>query len=489
MELAFLGAGHVGLVSAACMSSIGHRARVFDIDRDRIVSLRRGEIPFFEPGLAELFQRGLSEGRLSIHHDPTDALHDAELIFVCVGTQPGPYGDVDLSGVVEATIAAARHASAGSVLVNRSTAPVGTAEYIRSIVDEECQSDLAVALNPEFLAEGQAVRDFLVPDRIVVGAWDASAIDRLVAAYEPIVRRLLPKHVPDVVRAAAGTAVAPAPIVRSRPATAELTKYAANAFLAVKISFINEIAGIAEETGADVTEVARAVGLDHRIGSHFLQAGIGWGGSCFPKDIVALEGMARAHGLDGRMLRAANDVNLGQQRWVSHQLQRCLKTLYGRRVGLLGLAFKPQTDDLRNAPALEIATELTRLGARVRAYDPAVRSLPSEHAEHVELATDPVELARNADALVLVTEWPEFARFDLEALRRPMRTPLLLDGRNFLDPEAARRAGFVYLGVGRQTEAPPDAPALLRELVPLMAATDGAAHTERPSSVLALGGT
>jgi UDPglucose 6-dehydrogenase len=488
MELTFLGAGHVGLVSAACMSSIGHRTRVFDVDRGRLASLGRGEIPFFEPGLEELFERGLSEGRLSIHHDPADALHDADLIFVCVGTQPGLNGDVDLSGVVEATITAARHASAGSVLVNRSTAPVGTAEYIRSIVDEECQADLAVAVNPEFLAEGQAVRDFLVPDRIVVGAWDPSAIDRLTAAYEPIVRRRLPTHVPDVVRAAAKKAGAAVPIVTSRPATAELTKYAANAFLAVKISFINEIAGIAEETGADVTEVARAVGLDHRIGSHFLQAGIGWGGSCFPKDILALEGMARAHGLDGRMLRAANDVNLAQQQWVSHQLQRCLKTLYGRRVGLLGLAFKPETDDLRNAPALEIANELTRLGARVRAYDPAVRSLPSEHARHVELTKNPVELARNADALVLVTEWPEFARFDLAALRGPMRTPLLLDGRNLLDPEAARRAGFVYIGVGRQTEAP-FALALLRELVPLTSATDGAARAEHPSPILALGGT
>ena len=485
MELAFIGAGHVGLVSAACMSSIGHRARVFDIDRGRIESLRRGEIPFFEPGLSELFELGLSEGRLSVHDDPSDALQDAELIFVCVGTQPGPNGDVDLSGVVDATIVAVRHASVGSLLVNRSTAPVGTAEYIRSIVEER-QADLAVAVNPEFLAEGQAVRDFLVPDRIVVGAWDPSAIDRLVAAYEPIVRRILPKDVPEVVRAAAAKAVVPAPIVTSRPATAELTKYAANAFLAVKISFINEIAGIAEETGADVTEVARAVGLDHRIGSHFLQAGIGWGGSCFPKDIVALEGMARAHGLDGHMLRAANDVNLGQQRWVTHQLQRCLKTLYGRRVGLLGLAFKPQTDDVRNAPSLEIAAELMGLGARVRAYDPAVRNLPSEHAHHVELTTDPVELARNADALVLVTEWPEFARLDLDALRRPMRTPLLLDGRNFLEPEAARRAGFVYLGVGRQTEAP-SAPALLHELVPLMVTNDGAALAERPSQVLAVG--
>jgi UDPglucose 6-dehydrogenase len=488
MELTFLGAGHVGLVSAACMSSIGHRARVFDIDRDRIASLGRGEIPFFEPGLEELFELGLAEGQLSFHHDPKDALRGAELIFVCVGTQPGPYGDVDLSGVVGATIAAARHADAGSVLVNRSTAPVGTAEYIRSIVDEECQADLAVAVNPEFLAEGRAVRDFLVPDRIVVGAWDPSAIDRVVAAYEPIIHRRLPSHVPDVVRAAAEKALGTAPIVTSRPATAELTKYAANAFLAVKISFINEIAGIAEETGADVTEVARAVGLDHRIGSHFLQAGIGWGGSCFPKDIVALEGMARAHGLDGRMLRAANDVNLGQQRWVAHQLQRCLKTLYGRRVGLLGLSFKPETDDLRNAPALEIATELTRLGARVRAYDPAVRSLPPEHAQHVELTTDPTEIARNADALVLVTEWPEFARFDLDALRRLMRTPLLLDGRNFLDPETARRAGFVYLGVGRQTEAP-YVPALLHELVPLMAGNDGVAHPEPASQILAVGGT
>jgi UDPglucose 6-dehydrogenase len=470
MDMAFIGAGHVGLVSAACMAAIGHRVRVFDIDARRIASLGRGEVPFLEPGLPELVASGLGEGRLSFDRDPVDALSGAQLIFVCVGTLPGPAGDVDLSGVIAATDAVARYARSGCVLVNRSTAPVGTAEYIRSVLEEERPGDLGVAVNPEFLAEGSAVLNFLVPDRLVIGAWEQHVVGRIVEAYEPIVQRRVGALAPDDVRAAAEARSDAVPIVPSTPATAELTKYAANAFLAVKISFINEIAAIAEKVGADVTEISRAVGLDRRIGKHFLRAGIGWGGSCFPKDILALQGMAETHGLDGRMLRAANEVNLEQQRWVTRQLQGYLKTLFGRRVGLLGLAFKPDTDDLRSAPALEIASELVRLGVRVRAYDPAIRALGAGHPEGVEIVPDPAALARGADALVLVTEWPEFSELDLASLRSSMRTPLLLDGRNFIAPSAARQAGFFYVGVGRQAD-PMSAPGQPRE-VPRFAADD-----------------
>lgn len=451
MDIAFIGAGHVGLVSSACMAASGHRVRVYDVDEERTSALRKGSVPFYEPGLEELLQTGRASGLLSFHDRPADAIRPADLSFICVGTLNGPDGGVDISGVVSATVTVAEHARPGSVLVNRSTSPVGTADYIRSLLDEAGR-DIAVAVNPEFLAEGTAVRDFLVPDRLVIGAWDGAAIERLVRAFAPIVERRAMPSAPEDVREAIRSASGPAPVVTSTPPTAELTKYAANAFLAVKISFINEIASVAEQVGADVSDIARAVGLDQRIGPHFLRAGIGWGGSCFPKDILALQGLAETYGLKGLMLRAANDVNLEQRHWVTRQLQRHLKTLHGRRVGLLGLAFKPGTDDLRNAPALEIAEELDRLNMRVRAYDPIVRRLPPEQARYIELAKDAAEAAADVDALILVTDWPEFRNLDLRALRAEVRTPLLLDGRNHLDPEAVRRAGFRYIGVGRSEQ-------------------------------------
>ncbi len=349
-----------------------------------------------------------------------------------------------------ATRTAARHVKDGAVVANRSTAPVGTAEYIRSILEEQRGDVIDVGVNPEFLAEGTAVRDFLAPDRIVVGAWNGGTADSIYAAYEPIVTRQLPSMVDADVyhRAAAGPDLVP--FLVSNPFTAELTKYAANAFLAVKISFINEIASIAEELGGDVTVIAQAVGLDRRIGPHFLRAGIGWGGSCFPKDILALQGMAETRGVAARMLRAANEVNAQQRHWVVQRLQRHLKTLVGRRIGLLGLTFKPNTDDLRNAPALEIAAELSRLNARVQAFDPVVKSLPPPFDQMIELTEDAVATARGAEALIVVTEWPEFAQLDLADLRSVMKGSLLVDGRNFVDPQSARDAGFDYLGVGRE---------------------------------------
>jgi len=455
VRVAVIGAGHVGLVSAACLAAVGHHVAVQDVDGARTTSLRAGRTPFLEPGLDDLMARETESGRLSFHTDPAAALPGAEVAFVCVGTPNGPDGRVDLSAVLAATGAVLEHAPDGCVLVNRSTAPVGTAAYLRSLALEARGDQVAVAVNPEFLAEGTAVRDFLAPDRVVVGAWSADAVEALMAVYEPIISGLLPLDLEGSVLGTAGLRER-VPVVATGPSTAELIKYAANAFLAVKISFINEIAAIAEEVGGDVTEVARGIGLDRRIGPHFLRAGIGWGGSCFPKDIVALQGMAETRGLSARMLRAANDVNRDQHRWVVSRLQRQLKTLVGRRIGLLGLAFKANTDDLRSAPSLEIAAELVRLGARVRAYDPSVKALPPELQDQVELAPDVESLASGAEAMVLVTEWPEFAQLDLERLASAMRVPLLLDGRNLFDPEAARAAGFTYVGVGRDGNHPPE---------------------------------
>jgi UDPglucose 6-dehydrogenase len=448
MDLAVLGAGHVGAVCAASLAAIGHRVRVLDVDVERIARLRAGASPFYEPGIGELLERGRSRGLLSFHVDPAEALTEATLVFLCVNTDNGPDGSVDLVPLDSAIRTAARFVREGSVLVNRSTAPVGTAQYIRSLIEELRGDAVGVAVNPEFLAEGTAVRDFLEPDRILLGAWDPEPVALLEQMYGPIVQRRLPADV-NALLGNGHRISGEVPLLVTDPASAELAKYAANSLLAVRVSFINEIAGIAEELGADITQVARVVGLDPRIGPHFLRAGIGWGGSCFPKDIVALQGMAETRGLSARMLRAANEVNTDQRLWTTRQLQSHFKTLFGRRVGLLGLAFKPNTDDLRNAPALEIAAQLARANVRVRALDPAVRAVPPAFQDAIELVQDAAALARGADALILVTEWSEFADLDLPGLRVLMRSSLLLDGRNFLDPERARAAGFTYVGVGR----------------------------------------
>jgi UDPglucose 6-dehydrogenase len=431
-------------VSAACFSVIGHTVRVLDVNAALVDALNAGECPFYEPRLDDLLTRARTENRIGFGTDPEPALAEAEVVFLCVGTPNRPDGQVDLSAAMATVDTVSEHAGDGALVVNRSTCPVGTADYIRSTLEERRGDAVRVAVNPEFLAEGRAVEDFMSPDRLVIGSWAETDRDLLLKVYEPIITRRIPggrdqtqplDHVPLVV---------------TEPRTAELIKYASNAFLATKISFINEIASIAEELGGDVTEIQRALGLDRRIGPHFLRAGIGWGGSCFPKDIVALQGMAEVRGLDARIVRAANEVNQQQHRWVVKKLQRHLKTLVGRRVALMGLAFKPHTDDLRDARAIELATELASQNVRVRAYDPAVHELPSHLRDRVELCTDVYSAADRAEAIVLVTEWPEFADIDFAHLKKVMRAPLLLDGRNFFDPAAAREAGFIYEGVGRQ---------------------------------------
>jgi UDPglucose 6-dehydrogenase len=442
MRISVVGAGHAGLVVAAGLASLDHQVDVIDVDASKIAALRRGTVPFLEPELEPLVQDGIRRGRLRFQTDPSAAVSETDVSFVCVGTPDDGTGQVDLSAVIAATRAVARHAPDGTMLVNRSTAPVGTAAFLRDLVAEERQRPIDVAVNPEFLAEGTAVGDFLRPDRIVVGAWTEASVNVLREVYAPILGGR-----------SNGPSTEPVPFVVTDPPTAELTKYAANAFLAVKISFINEIASIAEEFGADVTQIATAIGADHRIGRAFLSAGVGWGGSCFPKDIIALQGSAEMRGVAARMLRAANDVNADQHRWVVRKLQTHLRTLVGRRVGLLGISFKANTDDTRHAPALEIASRLTKLGVRVSAYDPAVKRVPAEVKGQLVLAPDAQTLAAGADALVLVTEWKEFLELDLDALASVMRTRLLLDGRNAFDPERAHRAGFTYVGVGR--EAPP----------------------------------
>ncbi len=451
MKIAVLGAGHVGLVSAGCLATIGHDVGVFDVDDQRIEQLQRGIIPFEEPHLDDLFITARAHQRLTFSSEADDVIGDAALVFLCVNTPSLREGDTDLSSVLTAARIVGDHAPRYAVVVNRSTAPVGTVDRIQSLLDP-----LPVVANPEFLAEGSAIADFLVPDRIVVGTLDASAAGCLLEAYDAIIRRDLPP-VPAPVRQRLRSAAAPAPVIVTSPETAELAKYAANAHLCVRVSFMNEIASIADAVGADVSVVAQAVGLDHRIGPHFLQPGIGWGGSCLPKDIAALEQIASSRGVPARMVRAANRVNQDQRGWVAKKLSEFYPSLHRRRIGLLGLAYKPHTDDMRDAPAQEIVSQLVGLGAEVVAFDPAVREVGG--LGPIASAEDPIALAEGADALVVVTEWPQFSDLDLERLRSVMRTPILLDGRNQLDPGRAQAAGFIYVGVGRRPPPARERPA------------------------------
>ncbi|MDP9330324.1 MAG: UDP-glucose/GDP-mannose dehydrogenase family protein [Actinomycetota bacterium] len=461
MEIAVLGAGHVGLVCASCLASIGHRVRVQDVDRTRIARLVDGQLPFVEPGLDALLADGLDAGSLSFHVDPEEALASAELIFICVPTSMDG-ATSDLSRIVEATVSAAHHGHEDAVLVNRTTAPVGTLAYVRTLLEQEGAGSIGVASNPEFLSEGTAVADFLAPYRIVVGGWENGAVARVVDAYQPILDGRLPSNVEAI--AADRQADPGVRLLITTPETAEFSKYAADAFLAVKISFINEIVTVADELGADADDVASTLRLDPRIGPRFLNPGIGWAGSCFPKEITVLKGMSQTSGVATRLLTAANDVNDEQRRWVVRKLRAHLKTLEGRRVALLGLSFKPATDDLRNAPALEIAAELFGSNVDVRAFDPIVTELPPQFADAIELVSDPLSAASDADAVVITTAWEGLADLPLDELRRVMRVPLLLDGRNCLDPVAARAAGFNYVGVGREGRTvlpmvPPPVPA------------------------------
>ena len=437
----------MGLVCAAGLASIGHRVSIEDVDRERIAEIARGRVPFFELGLQALTDHALASGRLTVHQDPADALPSADVIFMCVPTTDGE--DLpDLSRIVEATTAVARYASDSAVLVNRSTSPVGTLQMIRTLLDDEGAASIHVASNPEFLAEGSAVSDFLAPRRVVIGAWEQGAVGPVVEAYRPITSGDLPPDVRHIV--GIRDAAHPIPVLVTTPETAEVAKYAANAFLAVKVSFINEVAGLSERFGADIDDIARSLALDPRIGPDFLRPGLGWGRGGFPRDIIALNADSEIEHVAARMLTAANRVNDDQRCWVIDTLQTHLRTLEGRRIGLLGLSFKPSTDDTRSSAALHVAAELARAGARVVAYDPVVTELPPEFDGVVEMAHDVLGAAAGSDALILATEWELFDDLPFGQIRSVMRSPLLVDGRNAVDPMAARAAGLVYLGVGKR---------------------------------------
>jgi UDPglucose 6-dehydrogenase len=418
-----IGVGWVGLVTAACFAELGHPVVARDILPEKVDSLSRGETTIHEPGLEELLRKNAE--RLTFTTDMSELLGAARILFVCVDTPPTPSGDADLSRV--RSVVEDLGADGGHSLVMKSTVPAGTGHSIR-----RDRPGVPYVSCPEFLKEGSAVEDFMHPDRVVIGAdpGDDEAADAVARLYEPLGGQL----------------------VRTDVASAEMIKLASNAFLATKISFVNEIANVCEEVGADVAEVARGMGLDQRIGPSFLRAGIGYGGSCFPKDLKALKQLAGNTGYHFQLLTAVIEVNELQKRRVVNKLKSRLGSLAGRRVALLGLAFKPDTDDMREASSLVLAARLRGEGAEVTAYDPVATEAARGLLEGVEFSGSALEALDGADAAVLVTEWPEFAALDWAAAAERMARPLLIDGRNFLDPSLPRSAGFEYEGIGRQIE-------------------------------------
>lgn len=458
MRVCVIGTGYVGLVTGVCLAHIGHEVLCIDNNIDKVKLLQQGESPIYEPGLTELLRGCIAGGRISFSSDLGAGVAFGEVLFIAVGTPALPSGETDTRYVEAVARGIGAHLHVGyKVIVNKSTVPIGSGDWVRMIILDgvvERAPELADAIkagathppldfdvvsNPEFLREGSAVYDTLNPDRIVLGSSSRKAIQIMQELYAPIIER---KYAVD-------PSLPPVPVLVTDLSSAEMIKYAANAFLATKISFINEIANICDRVGADVVQVAKGIGLDSRIGEKFLQAGLGWGGSCFPKDVSALIHTAEDYGYDAQLLKAAVQVNQRQRFTVIEKLQQVLKILKGKTIGLLGLTFKPNTDDLRDAPALNLIEELYRLGAKVKAYDPLVsQSGLRSGLSHVIVETDLLHLADGCDALVLVTDWPQFQEVDYGELAKVMRQPVIVDGRNFLDRKGLEALGFRYVGIG-----------------------------------------
>ena len=458
MRVTVIGTGYVGAVTGACLAYLGHRVTCVDTDERKIARLRRGEPTIYEPYLQELLQLAASRGGIDFETDLSAAAAASDVIFIAVGTPSLPSGEANLEYLEAAarSIGAAMDAVRFRVVVNKSTVPVGSGNLVETLVregihearpGERASIRFGVASNPEFLREGSAIADSLYPDRIVTGASDRDTLAVMQELYRPLVEQSFDPP-PGVPRP---PGLARVNMVTTTLTSAEMIKYAANAFLAMKIGFANEIANICEHVGAEAPEVMTGIGLDSRIGAKFLSPGVGWGGSCFGKDVLALLHTAREYGYDSRLLRASIEVNTAQRQMVIQKLQEKLFILKGRTIGLLGLAFKPDTDDLRDAPSLHIAERLLQMGARVKAYDPIAMTACREQRPdlRIRFCETAQDVAAESDALVLVTEWREFRELDLPALARSMARPILVDGRNLFSPDAARAAGFDYTGIGR----------------------------------------
>jgi len=428
-SICVVGVGYVGLVTGACLADLGNRVICINRNQEKSDNLKKGILPIYEPGLQEIVRRNYAAGRLDFTTSYAEALEDAEFVFVAVGTPTGSEGEANLAHVDAATEDIARCMHRPTIIVNKSTVPIGTGDWVAKIVRDIRGDDVefAVVSNPEFLREGSGVHDFMNPDRIVLGSTSREAAEKVAEIYYPLQALTI---ITDL-------------------RTAEMIKYASNAFLATKISFINEIASVCEALGADVKEVARGMGSDHRIAPHFLGSGIGWGGSCFPKDVKALIHMAELYGVRPEILRAVTHVNYDQRKRAIQKLRDILGGFRGKTVGLLGLAFKPDTDDMRDAPSIGIIHMLQHEGAQVKAYDPQAVANAKSVLDGVIYCENPYQVAEEADALVLVTEWNEFKHLDMARIKGLMRGTVLMDGRNIYDPVAMRDLGFVYRGVGR----------------------------------------
>ncbi|HEV2032606.1 MAG TPA: UDP-glucose/GDP-mannose dehydrogenase family protein [Candidatus Dormibacteraeota bacterium] len=429
-RVAVIGAGYVGLTTAACLADLGNDVVVVDIDLEKIAQLKRHQVPFYEPGMSELVERNAKAGRLAFTTAYEDAVPGAEYAIIAVSTPEGEGGEADLSHVEAAAQSIADHMDGPLIVVNKSTVPPLTGDMVSSVLTRRNGTHRAdVVSNPEFLREGSAIQDFMHPDRVVIGSHDRAAAEKVGKLYESLGAPIL--ITPNIY-------------------TAEMVKYASNAFLATRISFINEIARICERVDADAKLVAEGMGLDKRIGPNVLDAGIGYGGSCLPKDVMALAALAARFDYHPELLHAVMDINRDQRMLAVDKLRECLETLEGRVVGLLGLAFKPNTDDLREAPSLDIARVLLAAGAVVRAYDPAAVAGARALLPEIEYSADAYAVADGADALVLVTEWNEFRFLDLARVKASMRKPVMVDGRNIYDPSIMRSLGFIYRGIGRE---------------------------------------
>ncbi len=461
MRVCTIGTGYVGLVTGACLAHVGHDVVCVDNNPAKVELMKSGKSPIYEPGLSEIMQSAMATGKLKFTTDLGMGVAHGEILFIAVGTPPLPNGSSDTQYVEAVARGIGQHLqSEYKVIVNKSTVPIGSGDWVKMLVldgvaDRNPQPSLVggantspsslearfdVVSNPEFLREGSAIYDTLNPDRIVLGSNNQQAIDLMVELYAPIIDR---EYADD-------PSLPPVHLLTTDLGSAEMIKYAANAFLATKISFINEIANICERVGADVTQVSKGIGLDSRIGNKFLNAGIGWGGSCFPKDLAALIHTGADYGYDARLLKATVSVNQQQRTLVIQKLQNSLKILKGKTIGIMGLTFKPDTDDLRDAPALDIIQKLVDLGAKVKAYDPIIASGNGVHSQlaDVNLVDTPELLVENSDAIVLMTEWSEFQQLDYQKLAKLMRSPIAIDCRNFLSPVKLTEAGFQYIGIG-----------------------------------------
>lgn len=428
-KISVIGTGYVGLVTGTCFADMGHHVICLDIDTHRIELLNQGVIPIYEPGLKQLVDQNVKAGRLAFTTDYPTAIKDAQFAFIAVGTPSNNEGEADLQYVKSVANSIAQNLDHSIIIVNKSTVPVGTGDWVAEIILEQNGKDtpkFCVVSNPEFLREGSAINDFMIPDRVVLGSSDREAAEKVAELYEAL----------------------RAPIMITDLRTAEMIKYASNAFLATRISFINEMANICESLGADVREVAKGMGMDKRIGPAFLDAGLGWGGSCFPKDVRALAHMAATRGTHPQLLQAVMDINQNQRQRAVTKLEQSLGYLKGRRIGVLGLSFKPNTDDTRDAPALDIIRLLLAKGADVQGYDPQAMKVSKTLIPELSLRDNPYEVARDADALLLATEWNEFKSLDFKKIKQAMRGNVILDGRNIWDGQALHEMGFEYMGIG-----------------------------------------